>query len=332
MKFVTVLEVLESIASNLDVSEAERASSLRLGDEVVQFHDPAAPSPFNGKTMGNLREDVIAGLARSFARAYQLSRSAALLENALHHEETSQPRLFDLRQTGLPRLNTSAITELRPILFGVAKFEHRLVKALSNGKLRGFPSHGGPGATGVNPDDWKSNPNDDETVNNLFFIREDIQRLLRDSGILYRPMRDAFTGQVIDANDLSEVIETAVNDEGSKVVAGNVREPLKPRKDDLSNILLRALKEAVCKGTTVDRQLCATEAFTIIHSWVDSGQYLNVLDFDGSGALCYRGKPVSRRSFHARVKRMWDSAEPLLQEEEAAIKSQPPHGRKFTAG
>ena len=338
MQFVTVCEVMDSIGSQIDVSESERATTLRLSDEVAQIRDAQAPSPFSGKTMGDLREEIIAGLARSFARAYKLSMSAALLENALHHEEESQPRLFDLRQTGLPRISTSAIAELRPILFGVAQFECRLVQALSTGRLRNFPRHGGPRAIGVNPDDWKSNPNDGETLKKLIFVREEIQRTLRDTGIRFRPMRDAFTNQVVaEDGPAAELPELAGSNMpvaikgATGITEQTIREPIKQRWDQLGSILVRALKEAVRKGTPVNPKLCAAEAFTIISLWIDKNELLGVLDFGPGGAIHYRGKPLKRRSVQARVTRMWDCIQPLLQDEEAAMtNSRLHHGRTST--
>lgn len=198
MEFLTVWEVMEAIGSGIEVSETERAATLRLAEEVQQPPDAAAPSPFSGKTMGDLRNDVITGLARSFARAHKLSVSAAFLEHVLHHAEGSQPKLFDLRQTGLPRLNMSATGELREILFGVAKFEKRLVAALSSGKFRGFPRHGGAGGVGPSPDNWMSDPRDGDTLRQLLFFPAEIKPLLIQAGTPLGPMRDAFTGKVVE--------------------------------------------------------------------------------------------------------------------------------------
>lgn len=198
MQFVTVWEVIESIGSQIEVSATERAETLRLSEEVAQVRDADAPSPMGRKTMGELRQDVISGLAQSFARAHKVSLSAALLEHVLHHAEGAQPKLFDLRQTGLPRLNVPAIGELSEVLFGMAKFEKRLIAELSCGKFRNFPRHGGPGGAGRSPDDWMSNASDGDTLRKLLFLPEEIQPLLIEAGIPLGAMRDVFTGDVVE--------------------------------------------------------------------------------------------------------------------------------------
>lgn len=199
MEFVTAWEVIGAMASKIEVSEVERASTLRLGEEVAKVQDPGAPSPFRGKTMGELRDEVITSLARSFARANQLSSSAARLEYVLHHADASHPKLFDLRQTGLPRLSMSAMADLRPALFRLSKFEDRLVAALSAGRFRDFPKHGGVGGVGLSADDWRLHPSDGETLRKLAFLPEEIQPLLIEAGIQLGDMQDAFTGGLVKA-------------------------------------------------------------------------------------------------------------------------------------
>lgn len=196
MVFVTVWDVMESIGSKIEFSAAERVSTLRLGEEVPQIGNPNIPGFFKGQSMGELRDEVITNLGRSFGRAHQISSAAALLENVLHHADV-QPKLYDMRQTGLPRLSTSALAELRPVLFGAAQFERRLVVALGAGKFRNFPRHGGAGKVGLSPDDWVSHPSDVDTVRKLVFLADEIQALLHHAEIPFGRMHDAFTGEAI---------------------------------------------------------------------------------------------------------------------------------------
>lgn len=220
MVFVTVWDVMESIGSKIEFSASERASTLRLDEEVLQVGDPGLPGPFRA-TMGEQRLDLITYLGRSFGRAHQISSAAALLENVLHHAE-AQPKLFDMRQTGLPRLSTSAVDELRVVLFGAAQFEERLIKALGAGKFRNFPRHGGAQRIGFSQDDWKSHPRDHDIVHKLTFVAEEIQPLLREAGIPFGPMHDAFTGNVIERSEVGPV-EGAVSTSRSGI--GSTSDP-----------------------------------------------------------------------------------------------------------
>lgn len=197
MVLVTAWEVVRSIGSQINFSAAERVSTLRLQEEVPQIGPPGKQGLFKGQTMGELRDEVITGLGRSFGQAHQIALAAALLENILHHAKV-HPKLFDMRQTGLPRLSMPAIDELRPVLFGAAQFEKRLVSALCAGKFRNYPRHGQAQLIGLSLDDWTSHPSDHVTVRNLAFLPEEIQLLLSEADVPFGPMQNAFTGETIE--------------------------------------------------------------------------------------------------------------------------------------
>jgi hypothetical protein len=217
MELVTAWEVMEAIGSKIEASEAERALTLRLGEEVAQVQEAGAPSPFSGKTMGDLRDEVIIGLARSFAKAHRISHSAARLHYVLHHTETPRPELFDLRPTGLPCLSVSAFSELQSVLIGTAQFEKRLIAALSSGKFRNFPRHGGPDRISLSLDDWTSHPSDGDTLRKLVFRSEEILPLLWKAGISLGPLHDAFTGNRVEllAPEAEANIESVLDSSGA---------------------------------------------------------------------------------------------------------------------
>lgn len=324
MQFVTVREVMDAIGREFEVSETERAETLRLSEEVAPAPNPGAPSPFGGKTMGDLRQDVIAGLASAFARAFRISRSAAVLDNVLHHAHDSGPALFDLRQTGLPRENTSALrSELCPILIGAAKFETRLVAALEAGRFRNYPRHGGSHGIGMSPDDWTSHPNDSHTLRNVVFDAMELIPIVRAREIAIGEMRDAFTGEVVQHAPLLSVGEARQDLGGNARVAQSIESKapaINQRGDVLSPALVLALKEAVRDGVPVDRRMCGKAAYQVLAKWADDHKFPDLLCFNKNGNLAYLvGKEpndLTVRAVQARVDRVWDKILPLLQPNE----------------
>ena len=198
MQFVAVWDVVRAIASEIEISEDEVATNLRLAEEVPPVTNPDSPGAFKGRTRGEMREEVISGLAHSFASAYRISHAAALLDNVLLHAGDAAPMLYDFRQTGLPRASASALAELQPVLFGAAKFRERLVNALSAGKLRNFPLHSRPDGSRVEVNDWTSRPTDWEIVGKMAFSAAEISTALRRAEIPFGVLRDLGTGEVVE--------------------------------------------------------------------------------------------------------------------------------------
>lgn len=323
MEFVTVWELLQSIGSQLDASEAERVATFGLKDQVAAPRDPDSPGPFVGKTLGETRDEVVLGLGGAFVRAYKLSRAAAMLEHALHHAEEPRPKVFDLRQTRLPRLNPSALPELQEVLIKASQFEERLVAALEAGKLRNFPRHGRGSRNGVgfSVDDWKSRPTDADAVQKIVFLADEIRPLLREVLVPFGPLREAFTGEPIGAYDRpGNSSPLAFNHAPAKQPALNASpssENLKSKWDDMGTLVFRTLRQAVENGTPVDLPFCRKEVVQMLTDMADRGANPD-LDFGEKGVLRFRGKPQSEAAIKARVTRMWPGVEALLRDDAGA--------------
>jgi hypothetical protein len=321
MQYVRVWDLMGAIGSEMTVSANERAATLRLDDEVAQVGDPNAPSPLAGKTMGDLRQDVITGLSAAFARAYRISRSAAVIENFLHHTPNTTLAVYDLRQTGLPRLSTSARTELGTILVRAAQFEKRLVSALSAGAFRRYPRHGGPRSIGVSPDAWSSDPNDSHAVCNIVLDAAQIMPLLREAEFDVRSLREAFTAEPIQE-------DPAGFDSPAPAEPPCFRENLPPlsseptlagsrRSDDLTPTLVRALREVVISGVPVHRLICSREAYRLLSQWADGGKFKDLLTFLDKKLAYYvddNPEPLTKDAVRMRVTRLWEELLPQLQQ------------------
>lgn len=330
---VSAWEVLDSIGSSFDFSAAERATTLRLGDEVPPLQNPAAPSPLSGRTMGELRDEVVAGLAQSFARATKISRSAAVLHYVLHHVD-APPELFDMRLTGLPLLSDSAFAELQSVLAQTARFERRLIEALGKGKFRDFPRHGGPHGVGISPDDWTSSPSDPETLRNLAFRAAEIKALLVD--VPHGAMHDALTGQVIpdflETPDLSgssdaSAIELSepprqVQESDQAVAPDRKQAAAKGKKRGRSGdpAIREAVRRTLMQGIQ-DRSLGLSQAFLVLRDLALNDELgLRYLPKDEDKADSVAGihylhddklKPLSQRAFKARAGVFWDELQKL---------------------
>lgn len=324
MGCVTAWELIGSIGSQLQVSESERRETLRLEEEVLENRDASAPSLFRGTNLGDLREEVLTGLARSFARAHRISNSAAQLHYVLHHTEPT-PALYDLRLTGLPCLSPSVFSELQSVLVKTAQFEARLVAALSKGKFRNFPRHGGSSGIGMSPDDWTTRPSDPDTLRKIGFDAGEIVSTLRNAGIHPGPLHDAMTGDVLQEpaavltvdEGLTQDLVREARPTGSMQRAAS---EINQRGDSLSPVLVLALKQAVKDGVPVDRRMCGKAAYQVLVDWADKGAYPNLLIFHKQRlAHLVDDKPnaVSARAVQARVDRAWPNLLPILQAEKS---------------
>ncbi len=62
MQYVSVWNVIQAMTINFEISEDERAESLRLHEDVIEVRNEGAPSPLKGVSMGEFRAQVVRNL------------------------------------------------------------------------------------------------------------------------------------------------------------------------------------------------------------------------------------------------------------------------------
>lgn len=322
MQFVTAWELVNAIGSQLEVSASERATTLRLADEVAQTSKADTPGVFRNQTMGELKHVVVMGLASAFEKAHRISRGAAILDSVLHHAGESTPSIFDLRQTGLPRLSETALSELLQTLIRAANFEKRLIDALESGAFRDYPLHGRSGNwVGLNPTDWTSHPSDMRTVTEIVFSADQVLSLFRREGVKFGRLHDAFTENPIAdwKNNNSIELDEPNEVENAPQTADAEGHASKRRTNDLTPVIIKALKEAVSQGTELDPKLCGKVALRIVTKWADESKFSGLVEISSESKLVYYSgndeKPLTPKAFQARVDRVWERTLPLLKRE-----------------
>lgn len=140
MKFISVREVLDSIANQLTVPQ-DYVDRLPISDTPTS--DPAEIWPYSDQKKAppivrwfhNVKVRMLNDL---FISAFQRSNAAAVLDQHLHNS-TQRPKWYDCNETGRPKVSETAHAEVQPMLVHMAHYFDRYMKAFRAGRFEHWP-------------------------------------------------------------------------------------------------------------------------------------------------------------------------------------------------
>ncbi|WP_333968688.1 hypothetical protein [Burkholderia orbicola] len=125
--FVSVMDVVKSVARNISTEEFEREFQAREHERGQTYF---------GKIGGALNRQIRSDhTCKALARAFQIASAAAGLEDFLRHSTDHVPRWFGWGTTGRPRLDDAVRTVGMEMLIHVSQYDKKCVGAWESGNF-----------------------------------------------------------------------------------------------------------------------------------------------------------------------------------------------------
>lgn len=137
MDFISVLELVESVAKHVPIPEAWKDGVLKLEEiPVTPFIDRSGRAHVL-ESNHQIKVGMLNGL---FLSAFRDSEAAAALDQYLHNAAAQGPRWFDWGETGRPKLSDAVRNEAMPMLVHMSRYFDRYVKIYQSGRFDSWPN------------------------------------------------------------------------------------------------------------------------------------------------------------------------------------------------